>query len=89
MAHDHHDGSDCRALFAKLSAYLDNELDEKTCAEIRRHADHCVPCSACIETLKRTVSLCQETPTKSPSPEFSRQLRMLIDQMAAEASARS
>ena len=89
MAHDHHDSGDCRALFAKLSAYLDDELDERTCAEIRRHADHCAPCSACIETLRRTVVLCQETPPKTPSPEFSSQLRLLISQMAAEASARS
>ncbi len=33
MAHDH-DRRDCLAMFAKLSEYLDNELDELTCKDI-------------------------------------------------------
>ena len=87
MPHDHHSREDCLALFDKLSAYLDNELDAATCAEIRRHAQGCVACKACIDTLKQTVALCQGLDPEIPSPEFSRQLKVLIDEMTRSAKA--
>jgi anti-sigma factor RsiW len=81
MPHEPHSRQDCVALFDKLSAYLDNELDADTCAEIRAHAESCVACKSCIDTLKQTVALCHGLEAESPSPEFSRQLKSLIDQM--------
>jgi hypothetical protein len=51
MAHDH-DRRDCLAMFAKLSEYIDNELDELTRKEIEDHARECIPFKACLETLR-------------------------------------
>lgn len=85
MPHDHHSREECLALFDKLSAYLDGELDTATCDEIRQHAEECIACRACIDTLKQTVALCQGLEDETPSPDFSRQLKDLIAQMTGAA----
>jgi predicted anti-sigma-YlaC factor YlaD len=71
-------------MFAKLSEYLDNELDTLTCRDIEEHARNCIPCKACLETLRQTIGLCHcLAPDEQPVPEaFSKQLRLLIQKMA-------
>ena len=85
MAHDH-DRKDCLAMFAKLSEYLDNELDELTCKDIEDHAGECIPCMACLETLRQTIGLCRSlAPDEKPVPEaFSNRLKALIQKMSRE-----
>ncbi len=87
MSHNHHSRKDCLALFDKLSAYLDNELDAATCADIKKHAENCVACQSCIDTLRQTVALCHGLKEEKPSPEFSRQLKTLVDEMTRQARA--
>jgi anti-sigma factor RsiW len=73
-----HDHKQCRSLFAKLSEYLDNELDAATARTIRDHLEQCKPCQVCLETLKRTVQFCRLT-GDDPVPErLSRKLRQFI-----------
>jgi anti-sigma factor RsiW len=70
-----HDMKICLAMFAKLSEYIDNELDELTCQDIERHARQCIRCKTCLDTLKRTIDLCRNTDDK-PLPEtFSLRLK--------------
>ena len=85
MAHDHNRG-DCLAMFAKLSEYLDNELDALTCKDIEDHARDCIPCKACLETLRQTIGLCRSfEPDEKPVPEaFSKRLKALIQKMSSE-----
>lgn len=78
-----HDHKDCLALFAKLSEYIDNELDEPTCHDIEDHAGVCIPCKVCLETLRQTVGLCrylarEETPV---SESFSNRLKAMIERL--------
>ncbi|MBG0815200.1 MULTISPECIES: mycothiol system anti-sigma-R factor [Planomonospora] len=40
---DHHD-TDCREVLDKVYTYLDGELGEGDCADIRQHLDECGPC---------------------------------------------
>ncbi|GGL52441.1 mycothiol system anti-sigma-R factor [Planomonospora parontospora] len=40
---NHHD-TDCREVLDKVYTYLDGELDEGDCADIRQHLDECGPC---------------------------------------------
>ncbi|MBG0832132.1 mycothiol system anti-sigma-R factor [Planomonospora sp. ID67723] len=40
---DHHD-TDCREVLEKVYTYLDGELDEGNCVDIRQHLDECSPC---------------------------------------------
>lgn len=83
MAHDH-DRKDCLAMFEKLSAYIDNELDDLTCQKIEAHARDCIPCQACLETLRQTIGMCRSLATdEEPVPEaFSSRLKSLILQLS-------
>ena len=36
----------CKALFAELSNYLDERLDDSLCEELQKHLDDCAPCKA-------------------------------------------
>ena len=40
---NHHD-TDCSEVLDQVYAYLDGELDEDRCADIRQHLDECHPC---------------------------------------------
>ncbi|GGS92172.1 hypothetical protein GCM10010156_58050 [Planobispora rosea] len=40
---DPHD-TDCREVLDKVYAYLDGELDDGNCVDIRHHLDECNPC---------------------------------------------
>jgi len=72
-----------QAALSRLSEYLDRELDEQTCREIDAHLDGCVPCRVCMETLKKTVSICRNLDEEEVPPDFSERLRALIGQFAA------
>ncbi|MBR9980023.1 MAG: zf-HC2 domain-containing protein [Desulfatitalea sp.] len=79
--HNHPDFR-CRELFARMSEYLDNELDGSLCREIEGHLNECQACKVCLSTLKRTVALCREAGA-APIPEtLSRRLRELIATLA-------
>jgi anti-sigma factor RsiW len=73
-----HDHEECKALFARLSEYLDNELDSATRQSIKAHLDQCKPCQVCLATLKRTVSLCRAVKDAPIPDSLSRRLRKLI-----------
>ncbi|MDP9865263.1 MULTISPECIES: mycothiol system anti-sigma-R factor [Streptosporangium] len=36
--------TDCREVLDKVYTYLDGELDENNCVDIREHLDECGPC---------------------------------------------
>ncbi|GIH29344.1 anti-sigma factor RsrA [Acrocarpospora phusangensis] len=40
---EHHD-TDCSDVLDRVYSYLDGELDEAGCADIRQHLDECSPC---------------------------------------------
>ena len=78
MTSDDHDHKHCLEMFEKLSEYIDGELDQVTCDEIQRHAEDCVACFSCLETLKRTVALCKNVKEQPIPPNFSDKLKALI-----------
>jgi anti-sigma factor RsiW len=73
-----HDHQNCRDLFAQLSEYLDNELDEVTCEAIEQHIQHCPPCQVCLSTLQRTVALCRQMAQPVVPQELAQRLRTMI-----------
>lgn len=85
MTHDH-DRRACLALFAKLSEFIDNELDEPARKDIEAHAGECIACKACLETLRRTIGLSRFLAREEiPVPEtFSKRLMALIQKMSSE-----
>jgi anti-sigma factor RsiW len=49
----------CRALFAKLSDYLDGALKDDFCTEMQRRLRDCPPCIAFLASLEETVARCR------------------------------
>lgn len=65
----HEHGPDCRDLAARLSEYLDREIDAETCAGIEVHLDDCPRCREFLESLRRTVGLVRSAPSGDSIPE--------------------
>jgi anti-sigma factor RsiW len=77
-----HSHESCRRMFERLSEYLDGELDEAACSEIQKHVRECVPCDACLETLKRTVALCRESEVLPVPETLPLRLKAVVRRMA-------
>lgn len=59
----------CKAMFAELSDYLDEQLDDSLCEELESHMDGCRPCQAFVATLEATIEHCRKSPGECPPPE--------------------
>jgi len=63
MNHRHgQDRGRCLRILRKLSAYLDDELSDTICGEIRRHLGACPNCEDFVASLRQTVALCRHKP---------------------------
>ena len=45
----------CKALFAQLSDYLDEQLDDSVCEKLEQHFDGCEPCKMFLASLESTI----------------------------------
>jgi anti-sigma factor RsiW len=64
--------SDCKAILANISAYLDGELKRTACGAIERHCQGCPTCAALVNGLRDTIGLCRQA-ASVPLPETVRQ----------------
>jgi len=65
----------CKALFAQLSNYLDERLDDSLCDKLEKHLDGCEPCKAFLASLERSIQQCRTAPNQSPDPRLAAKLR--------------
>lgn len=65
----------CKQMFAELSNYLDEELDDSLCAEIEKHMEGCEPCKAFLASLEETIRTCRAAPNELPDPRAAANLR--------------
>ncbi len=68
----------CKAMFAELSTYLDEQLDDSMCDELERHLDGCEPCKAFLSSLQATIERCRKLPAGSPNGKKAVKLRKEI-----------
>jgi RNA polymerase sigma-70 factor (ECF subfamily) len=68
----------CRALFAELSNYLDETLDDSVCDQLERHLEGCGPCQAFLNTLEATIAACRQMPEHDSDPRKMAKLRSEI-----------
>jgi len=77
----------CKAMFAELSNYLDEQLDDSLCEELERHLGGCEPCKAFLSSLEATIEQCRTSPAECPSSKkavrLRRQLRKNYEQALA------
>jgi RNA polymerase sigma-70 factor (ECF subfamily) len=55
----------CKALFAQLSDYLDEQMDDSLCGELESHLDGCEPCKAFLASLESTIERLRTAPPDS------------------------
>jgi len=56
----------CKAMFAELSDYLDERLDDSFCEELERHFEDCAPCRVFLASLAATIEQCKTLPADGP-----------------------
>jgi len=85
MPPESHDHRQCRELFARMSEFIDRELDEATHARLMRHLHACGQCHVCHQTLKRTVAICQQAQAAESAAlpaDFAQRIMALIEGVA-------
>lgn len=75
----------CLNILKQLSAYLDDDLSDDVCTEIRKHIGACPNCEVFVESLRHTIHLCQRHPTHSLTTAERDKLRRQILKAAASA----
>lgn len=65
----------CKEMFAELSNYLDDELDDSLCEELEKHMDGCEPCKAFLSSLEKSIQQCRTAPNESPDPRVAARFR--------------
>jgi RNA polymerase sigma-70 factor, ECF subfamily len=55
----------CKALFAQLSNYLDEQMDDSLCEELEAHLEGCEPCKAFLASLEATIGQLRTAPTEA------------------------
>lgn len=65
----------CKEMFAELSNYLDDGLDDSLCEELEKHMDGCEPCKAFLSSLERSIQQCRMAPNEAPDPRVAARLR--------------
>jgi RNA polymerase sigma-70 factor (ECF subfamily) len=65
----------CKQIFAELSNYLDEDLDDSLCAELEKHIEGCEPCKAFLASLKETIESCRNAGNEAPNAHAAAKLR--------------
>jgi RNA polymerase sigma-70 factor (ECF subfamily) len=68
----------CRELFAALSDYLDEKLDDSMCEKMEAHMGDCRPCQAFLATLEQTIAECRKTPSACPDRRKAETIRRAL-----------
>ncbi len=77
----------CKAMFAELSNYLDEQLDDSLCEELEKHLGGCEPCKVFLSSLEATIQQCRTSPAECPSSEKAVRLRTQLRKNYEQALA--
>jgi anti-sigma factor RsiW len=74
-------------MFAELSNYLDEQLDDSMCEELEKHLNGCAPCKVFLATLEATIQQCRQSPLECPSGKTAVRLRKELMKSYSHAMA--
>lgn len=77
----------CKAMFAELSDYLDEQLDDSLCVELEKHFDGCEPCKAFVASLEATIEEIRKSAGAIPARKVADRLRQQLMRRYGEAVA--
>jgi len=66
---------DCKKHFKRISEYLDGELDDRACKELKESLDKCPECLECLSSLKKSIRLFKEAGEEEMPAEIRERLR--------------
>jgi RNA polymerase sigma-70 factor (ECF subfamily) len=81
--------SQCKAMFAELSNYLDEQLDDSLCEELEKHLDGCGPCKVFLASLEATINDCRRLPNQAPDRATASKLRKELLQQYESALSKT
>ena len=64
----------CSQIKKKLSAFMDDELDEATSRLIKEHLKDCPPCREYLHEFREVDNLLYGLPRNDPNPDFSQRV---------------
>jgi len=79
----------CRKMFAALSDYLDEKLDDSLCADLEKHLSGCVPCQTFVQDLKLTIREIKSYKSESLDRHAAAAIRRIVLQKYEAALKRS
>jgi RNA polymerase sigma-70 factor (ECF subfamily) len=65
----------CKEMFAELSNYLEEKLDDSLCEGLEKHMEGCEPCKAFLVSLEKSIQMCRIETNESPDPRIAARLR--------------
>jgi len=65
----------CKAMFAELSNYLDEQLDDSMCERLEQHIDGCQPCQVFLAQLQSTIEQLRAAPVTEPRAALAAKFR--------------
>ncbi len=68
----------CKAMFAELSDYLDEQLDDSLCEQLEKHLDDCEPCKVFLASLEATIVGCRSSAAEPPDRKKAGDLRKKV-----------
>jgi anti-sigma factor RsiW len=68
----------CKAVFAELSNYLDEQLDDSLCGKMEQHLEGCEPCRAFLASLESTIAQLRSAPSASLAKTSAAKIRREI-----------
>ncbi len=77
----------CKAMFAELSNYLDEQLDDSLCDELEKHLDRCEPCKVFLASLEATIEQCRTSPAGNAPQKTAVRLRKELMKNYVRAAA--
>ncbi len=58
----------CHELISSLSDFVNGELEAELCAKIESHIAECPNCRIVVDTLRKTITLYQQTSAQTEMP---------------------
>jgi RNA polymerase sigma-70 factor (ECF subfamily) len=65
----------CKDLFAQLSNYLDEQMDDSLCDKLEEHLDGCEPCKAFLASLESTIEHLRTIPAHALNKAVAAKIR--------------
>ena len=78
---------ECRQARARISAYMDHELDDVSSRQLESHVHQCAECREILVDLQRIDAMVRDLPRTELGPDFAKQMVMKLTGLTAAEEA--